>query len=243
MMLIWFRAKAPGRIDKDVERAFEQDASVRHQARKFVLVKLVADATIRSGGKLVRLLEHPSFRAMHAHAGLAIIELTDKKRDTYGHLVSAFPFAPGKYYHFRSAYLPVILNLPPGTITERTMIWAVRTHPEHPPSTQGKTDPTLMAAACKHCRYQARIGLQGHHHWGARFQRLRRLLGWRYTPVEVVAESWPGEDLLDSCIDCVDSWHHSPGHWRQVDRRHARYAYDIQRGSNGIWYGTGLFAN
>jgi hypothetical protein len=60
---------------------------------------------------------------------------------------------------------------------------------------------------------------------------------------EVVAESWPDQNLIDSCIDCVDSWRHSPGHWRAVRGRHRLFGFDIRRGRNGIWYGTGIFAN
>ena len=51
------------------------------------------------------------------------------------------------------------------------------------------------------------------------------------------------KDLIDSCIDCVASWRHSPGHWGAVRGRHRLFGYDIRRGRNGIWYGTGIFAN
>jgi len=39
------------------------------------------------------------------------------------------------------------------------------------------------------------------------------------------------------------SWRQSPGHWAGVSSRHRLYAYDIRKGTNGIWYGTGLYAN
>ena len=61
------------------------------------------------------------------------------------------------------------------------------------------------------------------------------------TPVEVVAESWPSQDLMDSCVDCVDSWHHCEGHWNAVKAQQASYGYDIQFSDNGIWYATGIF--
>jgi hypothetical protein len=60
---------------------------------------------------------------------------------------------------------------------------------------------------------------------------------------EVVAESWPNQTMIDSCLDCVDSWRHSSGHWGAVRRQHRFFAYDIRRGRNGIWYGTGIFAD
>jgi hypothetical protein len=41
----------------------------------------------------------------------------------------------------------------------------------------------------------------------------------------------------------VDSWRHSSGHWQGVSRPHRAFGYDIRRGRNGIWYGTGIFAD
>jgi len=86
------------------------------------------------------------------------------------------------------------------------------------------------------------MGVQGHHRWDGRFQRIRQFLGGLFAPVEVVAESWPGQTMIDSCVDCVASWRQSPGHWQAVCGRHAYYGYDIKRGRNGIWYGTGILS-
>ena len=123
------------------------------------------------------------------------------------------------------------------------MIWAVRVHPENPASTLGQKNRILAAEAKSHSRYQARLRLQGHHRWENRFHRIRRLLGNQCTPIEVVAESWPEQNMIDSCIDCVASWRQSSGHWSAVKAQHALYGYDIRRGENGIWYGTGIFAS
>jgi hypothetical protein len=122
------------------------------------------------------------------------------------------------------------------------MIWAVRIHPERPASTTGHEDPQLAQAATNHSQHQANLGVQGHQQWDSRFHRVRSMVG-ASTASEVVAESWPGENMIDSCIDCVASWRQSSGHWRAVRRRHRFYGYDIRRGRNGIWYGTGIFAN
>lgn len=242
MLLIWFRGAENPDLSAAVDRAFAEDAAVRSRLGDYVLLRVPVGATILSSGKKVRLLEHPAFAEMHGHEGLAILDLADKRRATFGRVVSAFPFMQGKYYRFHVGYLPVILSLPPGTITQRTMIWAVRVHPERPESTDGKQSEILAAEACQHCQYQAQICVQGHHRWSGRFQRIRRLLGGLFAPVEVVAESWPNQTLLDSCLDCVASWRQSSGHWGAVRRRHALYGYDIRRGRNGIWYGTGIFS-
>ena len=134
-----------------------------------------------------------------------------------------------------------MLDLPPGTLTQRTMILAVRTHPEAPASTYGMHHPTLAVGATQHSAYQASLGVQGHQNFESRYGQLSGAAGGSVS--EVVAESWPGQNMIDSCIDCVQSWRHSPGHWRGVAGRHRAFGYDIRRGRNGIWYGTGIFAN
>ena len=136
--------------------------------------------------------------------------------------------------------LEVIANLPLGTPTQRALIYAIRTHPEAPASTNGTFDPMLAKEAESHSLYQAKIQKQGHHNWDARFRRINAKLPG-LTACEVCAESWPGESLVEAAIECVNSWRQSPGHWRAVSGACPVYGYDMKRGSNGIWYATGIF--
>ncbi len=119
------------------------------------------------------------------------------------------------------------------------MIYAVRTHPEGPASTQGTMHNVLAEEARLQSEHQAKILVQGHHNWENRFQRIGARTG--VAAQEVVAESWPNESLVDACVDCVASWRQSPGHWNAVRTRHPIFGFDIQRGRNGIWYATGIF--
>jgi hypothetical protein len=171
-----------------------------------------------------------------------MIDLRDPEQPYCGRVVTALPFAGGKYYRWANSHLNVALDLPPGTISQRTMIWAVRIHPETPRSTAGQPHAALAGAAASHSAHQAQIGVQGHHSWETRFHQVCSAAG-AHTASEVVAESWPNENLIDACLDCVASWRHSPGHWNAVRTRHRLFGYDIRRGRNGIWYGTGIFAN
>jgi len=216
---------------------------VRHKVHNYVLARVGTDAAISQEGRQVRLLEHSSFSELRGGPGLAVIDLAHKQQPYYGRVVSALPTASGRFYQFRPEHVPTLLELPAGTITQRTMIFAVRTHPERPASTHGEADPVLIDEAASHSNHQARIRSQGHHQWGSRFQRIIGRRSGYGAPVEIVAESWPGQDLNDACADCVQSWRQSSGHWRNVKTRHASYGYDIRKGSNGIWYATGIFAN
>ena len=139
------------------------------------------------------------------------------------------------------AEMKVLLDLPPGTLTQRTLIYAVRIHPERPASALGQPNERLLAEAESHSQYQARIRLQGHHNWNGRFPRIAAMLNC--SPREVCAESWPGQNLLESAVECVRCWRLSSGHWSAVAAQNRGFGYDMKRGANGVWYATGIFAD
>ncbi len=253
MLLIYFsptatpRTTAAGPADDSVSAAIS-GADIADKLADYVCARLPLDASgSGADGKSVRLLGHGAFAELRNAGGVAVIDLAHPNTPYYARVVSVIPMTPGKYYHFQASHVPVLFDLPEGTLTQRTMIFAIRIHPERPASTSTLQEPVLLDEAAKQSNLQARIGVQGHHQWESRFHRIiSRLVGRGYqsaAPREVVAESWPNQNLVDSCIDCVDSWRHSSGHWDAVRTRHSSYAYDIQKGSNGIWYATGIFAN
>jgi hypothetical protein len=237
--------RTSGMADDSVDRQLAVSRN-RDLLGEYVFARLSMDVTYWQGDKQYRLIDHPAYAELRANGGVAIIDLAHTDASYYTYVVSVLPLSPGRYYRFHPEYLNVLLDLPEGTLSQRTMVFAVRIHPERPASTTTTANPVLNDEASSHSRYQAQIGVQGHHQWGSRFQRIIGRLfgrGTPGTPKEIVAESWPGENLIDSCIDCVDSWRQSSGHWAAVYARHDSYGYDIQQGSNGIWYATGIFSN
>jgi len=242
MLLINFVDGQDNGTQSKLERTIESDSELAKRLQTYVLLRVPTDVHITVEGESIKLLSQGAFSEMHDKAGIAVIDLAHEGKPYYGHVVSAFPFMNSKYYQWQNDYLKEIVDLPPGTLTQRTMVWAVRVHPEAPASTEGNRSVALANAAAKHSNYQARIGVQGHHNWNSRFHQVRAAAGAGQA-TEVVAESWPNQTMIDSCIDCVDSWRHSSGHWGAVRRRHRFFGFDIKRGRNGIWYGTGIFAN
>jgi hypothetical protein len=240
MMLVLFCTPGDASRCDCLETDVLADPTVRRHLKPFICVRLPLDASIRESGKEVRLIDHPAFAEMLGRQGIAILDFVHRNAPYYESVVSTFPML-GQTPYSRAKML-AILELPPGTLTQRTLIYAVRTHPEHPASTDGQMQPELSAEAERHSCYQARIRLQGHHQWGSRFPRLAALLPFGVTPAEVVAESWPGEGLLAAAIECVRCWRTSSGHWQKVCSRQSYYGYDMKRGANGIWYATGVLA-
>lgn len=241
MLLIHFHT--PGsEACRRLESEALADPAVVEKLKRFALLKLPTDAEVQTteAGDNVVLLRHDAFAEMLGCPGLAIIDYAHRASAHYGHVVSVFPMTDNAAYS--AEQVGVMLDLPPGTLTQRTMVYAVRTHPERPASTHGHFDPTLASEAECHSEYQARIGSQGHHFWDVRFQRIIAGLPNGGGAREVCAESWPGQRLLESAIECVRCWRHSSGHWSAVSAYCPYYAYDIKRGANGVWYATGIVA-
>jgi hypothetical protein len=239
MLLIFFHAPEGDRGRTAFERVSLTDPVVRERLKPYVLAKLPLDAQTITGGRSVELLKHPAFAEMLGRQGLIMVDLANRDADYFGQVVFAYPFRPGTY--LPPPRLQIILDLPAGSLTQRTMVFAVRAHPDKPASTTGSLSPVLIREAQRHSQYQAAIELQGHHDWDARFQRINSGLPGGLLAQEVVAESWPGQTLVEAAEDCVHCWRQSPGHWEAVRGRHRLFAYDMKRGRNGVWYATGLF--
>ncbi|MBA4104373.1 MAG: hypothetical protein C0485_01345 [Pirellula sp.] len=241
MLLINLTSSSTNNVQSSVDQYMATNANVQKKLQNVERLRLPIEAEITVEGKLQRLVSFAAFSQLQGGAGFVLLDLKNEGTAYYGHAVNVLPYSSGKYYHWQNNSLSVVLDLPPGTLTQRTMIWAVRTHPEAPQSTYGTHHPTLANGAASHSNYQASIGQQGHQNFGSRFNQLSGATGGAVS--EVVAESWPNQNMIDSCIDCVRSWRGSSGHWRGVSGRHRAFGYDIRRGGNGIWYGTGIFAD
>ena len=244
-------AKLPPTNDADEDRY----VAMRPSVDRIDVTKLVApgrdmgsvaqlkaedfDLTFPELEEEITLIEHPAFYEMLNTPGIAIIDFKNTDAKYYGDVVSVFPFLHKKPYTIKQT--KAMLTLPPGTVTQRSVIFAVRIHPDNPKSTEGELNVRLVEEARSHSQYQADIRKQGHHNWSSRFQKINIELPTELWASEVCAESWPGQHLLESAIECVACWRYSEGHWSAVVAEHPYYGYDMKLGTNGIWYGTGVF--
>ena len=165
------------------------DPAVCAKLRDYVCVQVPLDAWIILDGKKVVLLEHEAFKEMLGKPGIAIVDYRRRDRQQYGRVVSAFPITGRLWY--TPEKMAVILDLPEGTLTQRTLIYAVRTHPEKPASSGGEASSYLLEEARNHAQYQADIRLQGHHYWQSRFHRICSRLN-SSSASEVCARVGPG---------------------------------------------------
>lgn len=240
MALLWFYTEKDPEWNQYFERYVIADEDVQKCLANFVAGKLPLDAQIdeRSKQEDDRVLRAPAFGELAGQPGLVIVDMRDEQSPYFHHVVSIYPFRSGPVDSYG---MYALLSLPPGTLTQRTLVWAVMTHPERPMSAFGSWSGTLSAEAESHAHHQASIRVQGHHQWGSRFHRITSRLPGGLAAQEVCAESWPGQGLVEAARECVHSWRQSSGHWDAVRRRHPLFGYDMKRGANGVWYAAGIF--
>lgn len=188
----------------------------------FVLCAVDETATVHLNGQEVKLLDHPSFAELEHGAGLAIIDFRNEEYKQK--VVSVLPER-----HVTPENAQALLDLPPGSLTQRTLIWALRVHPERPQSVYGTPAPELLEHCERHSGVQAASNNQHHN------------LPMNIATSEIVAESWPwNHNVVDAAIDVVHSWRQSPGHWGAASSPHQFYGYDMK--TNGQkWFATGVF--
>jgi hypothetical protein len=240
-LVIHFRAD--DRLD-DVLR----HPDVRERLAGYVLLQVPADYQLRGEP----LLNHPCLEDMWGRPGLAVISLHDKGLPSHEEVISAHPFLRSHYGwvpDYGLEEVKTILDLPAGaTLTQRSMMYAIRVHPERPQSVYAEAHPAFLAHAERHSARQAALLNQHHADIIAASDWLRGEVGGPLGgESEVVAESWGrvvgGENVLEAAFSCVDAWRHSSGHWGAVSRPHRYFGYDLSRGANGTWYATGIFAD
>jgi hypothetical protein len=223
-----------------------KDEEVRKPLADYVCLRV--PASYEYGGQ--RLLEHSALDEMMGKPGLAVVSFHDSASPTYRQVISAHPLV-GSRYRWVPDYGPkeiaAILDLPPqATLSQRSMIYAIRVHPERPRSVLGKLHGAFLGHAERHSQRQAATQRQHHADIIAASQRMAAESGESVgASSEVVAESWGrvvgGENVLEAAFSCVDAWRHSSAHWSAVSRLHRFFGYDIARGANSTWYATGIF--
>jgi hypothetical protein len=217
------------------------DEFVRWGLDWYVLLKLPMDATITDEeGVEQSIYSLPGFEHMLGLPGLVVIDFARRDAPFYKEVVGILPFLRGDCPTPKQT--ETFLYLPPGTITQRTLTYAVRIHPDRPLSSDGEPLPIVVHETTAHALYQAGRGVLTHQNFGARSNRVREVLGGG-SPSEICAQSQAGISLFEGAIACMRLWRYSSAHWSIARKSHTYYGYDMARGRNGSWYAVGFFMN
>lgn len=131
-----------------------------------------------------RVASHESVRDMGG-SGVFIVDLANAAH--YRQVVSILP---AKHCSFEN--IAALLALQSGTLTQRTLVWAVRMHPDKPQSTNGAPGTELMAHAERHSQAQADANRMYHN------------LPTDIATSEIVAYTWDrNRNIVDAAVDLV----------------------------------------
>ena len=215
------------------------DCFVRSELAWYVLLKLPMDTKVTAeDGTEMSIFSLPGFEHMARHPGLVIIDFAHRDTPYYGQVVGILPF--WRAVCPTAKQVVTFLELPSGTLTQRTLTYAVRIHPDNPLSSEGKALPIVVQTATNHALYQAERGVLGHQNFGARSRHVIDMLG-SGMPSEICAQSWSNESMFEGAIGCMRAWRHSTAHWSIARKSHRYYGYDMAQGKNGAWYAVGFF--
>jgi len=226
---------------KKFDTVILDDTGVRSKLDQYVLLKLPINAKITDeDGVEQPILSLPGFEHMLHLPGLLVIDFAHREMPYYGEVVGILPFLCGECP--TADQTTTFLTLPPGTLTQRTLTYAVRIHPDKPLSSGGEPAPIVVQLATEHALYQAERGVLGHQNFSARSTQAKEVLG-DGMPAEICVQTQSGLSLFEGAIACMRAWRNSSAHWSIARRNHSHYGYDMVRSKNGAWYGVGFFLN
>ncbi len=107
------------------------------------------------------------------------------------------------------------------------------------PALESPRHEGLDRLAQGHAEYMARVRVQGHQGFDARFHAARKATGCRAV-AEICAETWTWQSEAtpaEQWAEYVKSWRQSPGHWSVARVRHKFIGAGSAKGRNGNWYG------
>ena len=217
------------------------DNSIRSGLDRHTLLKLPMDTKITGeDGTKTTIYSLPEFEHMLGHPGLIVIDFEHIDDPYYGEVVGILPFLRGVCP--TTEQTDTFLGLPPGTLTQRTLTYAVRIHPDQPLSAEGEPAPIVVQMATEHALYQAERNVLTHQNFGVRSNRAQEVLG-SGMPSEICAQSQSGLGLFEGAISSMRAWRNSSAHWSIAKKSQRYFGYDMARGKNGAWYAVGFFIN
>jgi len=203
-LVIYFRKD--DRLDEVLD-----DSEVKERLERFICLKVPASYQYKGE----RLLDHDALTEMMGRPGLAVVSLHDEDLPTNFHVISVHPFVRSRYQwvpDYGVEQVQTILDLPTkASLTQRSMIYAIRVHPERPQSVYAECHAAFLDHAKRHSARQAGLARQHHADIIAASNYFRSEWG---LPVgiasEVVAESWGrvvgGENVLEAAFSSVEAW-------------------------------------
>ena len=106
--------------------------------QNYVLITIPISTIHNINGKNIKLIDHYAYSELLGKPGLVIADFKNRDSKYYGEVISIY------HYDYSIESLISLFNLPYGSLTQRTLIFAIRTHREGPRSTDSQWSEFLM---------------------------------------------------------------------------------------------------
>lgn len=205
--------------------------------KDFVRLALPANMTIpgQEGGTL--LLEHRAFRHLNVQPGIVIVDLTDPESSWYGRVVSALPQPPSGRYS--AELVRPLLELPPGTVTHRTLLLALQNANPESQFATGESEGVLNQLADRNCRFMTQYGQAGLFDAEYRQSVIASQFGSTAVVRELTFATDDTRTIQDAAILAVESWVSDPDSFRMLNGAIDAYGLEMFQGpDSGRWFVT-----
>jgi len=184
-----------------------------------------------------RLLEHRSFRHLRGQAGVAIVDLTDAQGPNFGRVVSALPLpSDGR---FSPEVLETLLQLPNGSIGQRSILLAVRTGVTGDNFTSGEAHSQLHQLANRNARLMAQAEQAGSYDQASRVTAIRESFGDGIQIGELLFATDGPTTVQEAAIQAVTKWMQSPEDRRVLTGSSFAYGIELfQSPTSQRWFAT-----
>lgn len=219
---------------------------MRPMLEQFIRVELPLDATVPStdadfieeqGDTSDLLLNHRSFRHLGVQPGLAIVDLTDPASSDHARVVSAVPLP--KEGAFGDLDLKLVLELPKGSISQRTLLYMIRRAVPDSSMSMREFSPVLIELAHRNCRYMAHAERLGSFDESFREAQVIRSFGPDSDLKQLLFATESKATIHDAAIQAVESWLQVSDSFDVLKKPAKAMGMDMfQADESGRWYVT-----
>jgi hypothetical protein len=183
------------------------------------------------------LLKHRSFRHLGMQSGIAVVDLTDPTSPNHAQVVSVLRLPENG--QFNDDGLMLALNLPKGAISQRTLLYAIRSTVPDSSLSMREFSPTLIELAHRNSRYMANAGRVGIFDQETRQQRIEQDFGSQAEVKQLVFATESESSIQDAALQAVTSWIGTSESFDILDAPAKAMGMDMfQNSESGRWFVT-----
>lgn len=183
------------------------------------------------------LLKHRSFRHLGMRPGIAVVDLTDQASPNHARVVSVLPLPESG--QFNNADLTLALRLPQGAISQRTLLFAIRSTIPDSSLSMREFSPALIELAHRNSRYMANAGQVGSFDQENREQRIEKEFGPQAELKELVFATESETTIHDAALQAVTSWISNSESFDILDSPAEAMGMEMfQNSESGRWFVT-----